>query len=282
MSATEVPTLDELLPAPKTLLPRDHLSASSIGTFARCPEQFRRRYLLGLKERPGAALIWGAADDFAHTTNFTQKIDSHEDLSADDVKLAFAEGFDRSVERDGGAGEVDWGETKPGDLKDAGVRLVEVYHRSVSPKVQPLAVQRKFSYAIEGVPVPIIGYIDLEQAESLNEWKVVSRAEKQPKPQWRTQGRLYQAATGKPLAWHLKARTKTPAVYTPETAPGLYLPFSAQAIAATEERIRGIVATLLHFLATYGPDEPWPSSAPGYGWACGFCAWRSDCAWWAE
>lgn len=275
-------TLDELLPAPEKILPRDHLSASSLGTFARCPEQFRRRYLLGERERPAAALIWGSADDFAHTTNFEQKIETHADISQADVELAFVEGFDQAVERDGGAAEVDWGEQKPGELKDAGVRLVSVYHRQVSPLVQPVAVQRDFMLAVAGVPVPIIGRIDLEQADELNEWKVASRGEREPKPQWRTQGRLYQAATGKPLEWHVKARTKIPAVYTAADHPGLRLPFSRVAVAATEERIRKTVAQLLHLTATLGPDEPWPTHAPDYGWACGYCGFRPTCAWWAE
>jgi hypothetical protein len=39
----------------------EHLSASSIGMFRRCPEQFRHRYILGEKERPGEALLIGSA-----------------------------------------------------------------------------------------------------------------------------------------------------------------------------------------------------------------------------
>lgn len=273
--------LDEILPAPVSLLPRKHLSASSLGTFARCPEQFRRRYMLGEKTRPGSALIWGSADDFAHTTNFEQKIASHEDISEADVTLAFAEGFDQAVERDGGTNEVDWGNSKPGDLKDAGVALVGAYHRTVSPTVQPIAVQRSVEFQIEGIGVPIIGRIDLETADELNEWKVASRAETKPKPQWRTQGRIYQAATGKPLSWHVKARTKTPAVLTPETTPGLLLPYSERGVAATMERMQKMVGQLLHLIATLGPDQPWPTHAPDYGWACDYCGYRPTCTWWA-
>jgi hypothetical protein len=52
-------------------LPVDHLSATQISMLNRCPEQYRQRYVLGKKERPGAALIVGGAfheaieDDFA-------------------------------------------------------------------------------------------------------------------------------------------------------------------------------------------------------------------------
>ena len=288
-------TLDELLPLPTRVntLPRDHLSASAIGTFARCPEQFRRRYVLGQKERPGAALVWGKADHKAHELNFRQKIESYEDISADDVKLAFAEEFDQAVERDGGVGEVEWGHDKPGDLKDRGVALVETYHRRVSPTIQPRGVEEKFAYELAGVGVPIIGYVDLRAVpagamapgsalERVVERKTSGRAEKAVKPQWRMQGRLYQAATGLPVEWHVSTKTKLPDVLTPASTPGLAMPFSQEAIEATENRMRGIVETLLHYIATYGPDEPWPTSAPdSWGNVCGYCGFRPTCAHWA-
>ncbi|MBI3936384.1 MAG: PD-(D/E)XK nuclease family protein [Betaproteobacteria bacterium] len=286
-------SLDELLPAPGTLLPHDHLSATSLGTFSRCPptaEQFRRRYMLGERQRPGGALIWGSADDYAHTLNFGQKIASGVDLPESDVTLAFAEGFDQEVERGGGPDEIDWGDDKPGLLKDRGARLAAVYHQQVSPSVQPVAVQEEFSYQVAGLPVPIIGRIDLETASALVEWKVTARVERQPKQHWRTQARLYQAAAAekpralpaaKPLEWHVKARTKTPTVVTAATELGLLLMPSPAAVEATHERVRKLVTTLLHLIRTFGPDEPWPTHAPDYGWACNWCGYRPSCPWWA-
>src|SRR5262245_12765341 len=81
---------------------RTHLSASSLTMLGRCPEQFRRVYLKGERQRPGAALVWGSADHYAHEQNFAQKIVSHVDIPEGDVALAFAEGFDQKVESEGG------------------------------------------------------------------------------------------------------------------------------------------------------------------------------------
>jgi hypothetical protein len=51
-------------------LPVDHLSATQISMLNRCPEQYRQRYVLGKKERPGAALIVGGAFHEAIETDF--------------------------------------------------------------------------------------------------------------------------------------------------------------------------------------------------------------------
>jgi hypothetical protein len=283
-----VSALDELLGPPATKPEgwppqlRDHLSASSIRMLATCPEQFRRVYLKGERQRPGAALVWGSADHYAHEQNFSQKIESHTDISSDDVKLAFAEGFDRKVADEGGEDEVDWGDDKVGELKDRGVKLAAAYHEQVSPRVQPTAVEKSVSLDLPGLIVPVIGRTDVETAGYVIEGKTSSSRKSKPEPQWRLQGTLYQLATGLPIEWHVKAKTKTPAVYTPKEEPGLRLVASQRLIDTTVERARRLVATMLAFHEVYGPDEPWPTGAPDYGWACDYCGFRPDCVWWKD
>lgn len=284
-------TLDALLPAPVNALPRDHLSASSLGTFSRCPEQFRRRYVLGEKERPVAALIWGGVDGATFEYNFRQKIESHEDLPLDDLELKFASILDERVDGSGGPSEVDWGKEYTGKspavafagVKDRGVKLVGAYRRTVAPLVQPLAVEKQFSYEVSGIGVPIIGFIDIDTEAVTIEAKTSGKAVKAVKNDWRLQGRIYQAVHRKPVAWHVKAKTKLPAVYTPTEEPGLLMPVSEVAISAMENRVRGLVETLLHYIDIYGADEPWPTSAPdSWGNTCGYCGFRPTCPWWAE
>jgi hypothetical protein len=277
--------LEQLFPseAPALAWPSglpDHLSASQLNMFSRCPEQYRRRYVLGEKERPAAALVWGSADHYAHEQNFAQKILSGEDIPGDDVKLAFAEGFDRAVDRSGGEGEVDWGQDKPGEMKDRGAALVGVYHKQVSPRIQPTAVETKFKVDLPGVPVPVIGYVDVSTAATAIERKTAGRAEKKPKPDWRIQGLLYQAVGGKPVEWHVSVKTKTPAVWTPLEAPDLQLALNSVTVGATKGLVRTIAQGLLAYWTTYGPDEPWPGAVT-HPWACDFCGFRPTCAWWA-
>lgn len=257
----------------------DHLSATRLSMFQRCPEQYRRRYILGQKERPGAAMVWGSADHYAHEQNFTQKITSGEDISDADVQLAFAEGFDQAVERGGGEAEVEWGFDKPGALKDAGAKLVSVYHAQVSPRIQPTAVEEKFSVALPGVPVPVIGYVDVKTAGEAIERKTAKAKQPKPKPDWRIQGLLYQAVDGRPVDWHVSVKTKLPAVYTPLEEVALKLPVNARTVDATKVLVRTISQAMLAYWRMYGPSEPWPGAIT-HPWACDFCGFRKDCAWW--
>lgn len=281
MSITAV--FDDLLGAEATPwpLPVEHLSATQIGMWQRCREQWRRRYVLGERERPGAALCWGSADHAAHEHNFVQKINSHEDLPVEEVQEAFVEAFDRQVERNGGESEVEWGGDKPALLKDAGAALVAVYHRQVSPSVQPTKVEREFTLDLPGVPVPFVGRVDVETAGAAIERKTAKRASKEIDPKWRLQALAYQAVTGKSVDIHVSVKAKTPAVWTPSEAPGLTLPFVQGRAKAAELLIAHTARDMVATWETFGPDEPW-EGALSHPWACGFCGFRSSCAWWGQ
>lgn len=290
-------TLEQILAEPEVGLVwpaafGEHLSASQITMFQRCPEQWRRRYLLGQVERPGGALVWGSADHYAHEQNFTQKIVSHEDIPVADVKEAFAEGFERAIERNGGTTEVVWGDDKPDDLKDRGVKLVEAYHGQVSPTVQPVQVEQRFEARIPGVPVPVIGYIDIETELAGIERKTAKAKTTSIKPGWRIQGLLYQSVIRKPVDWHVSVKTKTPSIYTPPMVPagepfgteigepGLRLAMNPALVAATARLVKNAATTLVSFYNTFGPDEPWPGAIT-HDWACNYCGYRKNCDWWA-
>lgn len=262
-------------------LPTSHLSATQITMYQRCPEQYRHRYVLGLKERPGAALIWGSADHYAHEVNFVQKIDSHSDLPVDDIRLAFAEGFDAAIERNGGEAEVEWGSDKPGAMKDAGVELAAHYHRLVSPKVQPTAVESEFSLDIPGVPVPVIGRIDVETAGPAIERKTAKRTSTKVEPKWRIQGLIYQLARPRSVDWHVSVKKKTPEIATPEQNEGLTLPYVAGMKTVTEDLIRTTARSIQSSYEQFGPDEPW-QGAITHEWACGFCGFKKRCHWWGN
>jgi hypothetical protein len=130
--------------------------------------------------------------------------------------------------------------------------------------------------------VPIIGRLDVETVGHVIEGKTTSARKAKPEPQWRLQGALYQIATGLPIEWHVKTKTKVPGVYTPEEEPGLRLFASKLLLDSTVERVRRLVAGMLVLYHVYGPDDAWPTGAPDYGWACDYCGFRPDCFWWKD
>src|SRR5579871_349320 len=146
--------IEELFEAPASelALPVEHLSATSTSMFMRCPEQFRRRYVLGEKERPGGALVLGRGFHFAQETNFRQKLETYRDLPMDDVVGAYHAGWDQEVAKYGGAGEIEWDDRlKPDTLRHRGEELVRQYHLAVAPKMQPTTVEEEFNLVLPEV-----------------------------------------------------------------------------------------------------------------------------------
>lgn len=291
-------------PASELALPLDHLSATSIGMLMRCPEQFRRRYVLDEKERPGAALVVGKGFHFAQETNFRQKIESKKDLPESDVVAAFHAGWDEEVSRYGGVDEIQWdNQMKPDTLRARGVELVRGYHAAVSPKVDPLDVESEFSLRLPGVPVPFVGYIDLigdvwptpqELAgtkdgivipdlvvKTVVDYKTANKAQRSLKPEWLLQARLYQLQTGLPVEYHVAVKTKEPQIVTPTDAPDLRIQPSDSGMSITTSLLQRLTRQLAWMFAEFGPDQSWPGAIT-HPWACGFCGYRPTCLWQAS
>ena len=85
----------------------DHISASSVKMAARCPEQWRQRYVLGRKTPPAAALVLGRADHAAVEHSMVQKQTSFVDLPVTEVKDKFIAVVDDEIDRDGGYAELE-------------------------------------------------------------------------------------------------------------------------------------------------------------------------------
>lgn len=278
-----VPWLEEPVAAWPDALP-PHLSPSSLSTFERCPEMYRRKYILREQERTGASALWGNADGEAHFINFAQKIDSHEDLPVADVREAFAESLDSEIRKNGGREEIDWRDDKPGDVMDRGVALVSAYHAQVSPRIQPTGVEERFSIDVPGVPVPFIGYVDVSTEPASIERKTAAQKSSAIPPQYRLQTLGYALARERPVEVHISTRTLKPAVWTPAEEPALRLEYAA-GVGATVERIIAARATQIAALyAVFGPDDPWPDALGTMAWhtpICDLCSFRPTCSWWA-
>jgi len=271
----------------------EHFSASSAGMMLRCEEQWRQRYVLGKKIPPSAAALIGRTDHKAIEHNFRQKIKSYEDLSMADMLNVTLETFDREMAFEGGPSEIEWDDPdldvnrQAGMAKDQTVLLVETYHEQVSPNVQPLTVEESFSLAVPGLPVPVIGYIDLVagiQTDMLGitvndriiDRKTVGRKEKEPKPDWLFQAAVYQLARPLPFEWHLTVKTKTPYVMAPAFNP--YPPVEGEKAVRMLQMTANRIAYNFH---KYGPDNVWPGARYHHPWSCQYCGFRPTCSWWS-
>lgn len=245
----------------------------------RCPEQWRRRYLLGERERPGAALIQGGADHRAHEHNFRQKIESERDLPVGDVTDAFDQAWRDKIDEAGGESEVEWGDENPADLKTQAAKLVALYHHEASPLVQPLAVEEEFFLTLPGVQRPVKGYLDLRiDGAAIDRKTTKRRTTLAMKPDWRLQGKIYAAQVDGPVYFHQSVKTKVPAVYV----SGVQVdPLTVRETEMLARRVALAERMIDSYIATLGADQAWPG-AETHPWACSYCGWRPTCAWWAS
>lgn len=278
----------------------DHVSASSLKMLARCPEQYRQRYILGRKVPPAAVTVWGNADHAAIAWNYAEKLRTGNDQGVGDVMDMFVTALDERIEEAGGANEVDWeDETRDGVIKK-GQQLVGLYRETVAPFVMPEQVERSFELT-EGMPVPVIGYIDLvahdfnQQLDEIEpntrrmiERKAQGRVVREPNPDWQFQRRVYQLAEEVPLEWQVSVRTKTPRIQMHGDLIGeknpkpVQLVFPPDHLESTRRSVEQSVAYIAHLYQTYGPEEPWPAVAGiTHPWACNFCGYRPQCTYWA-
>lgn len=131
--------------------------------FMRCSQQYFYRYIEGLKLPPTSSMVQGRSYHKGLEHNFTQKIETHEDLPKDDVKDAFSTDFNEAIK------EVEFDEEETskgidkvkGELKDVGIRLIEKAATDLFPTIQPVFVEQKIDVEFENVDYTLTGFIDL-------------------------------------------------------------------------------------------------------------------------
>jgi PD-(D/E)XK nuclease superfamily len=274
-----------------------HLSATSIGMFRRCPEQFRHRYILGEKERPGEALVVGSAFHEGLEFNYAQKISTHVDRPLDEVvEYLQDEAVPKVIEEAGGAEEIAWdvGDYHKGvqTLRKDSERMLVRYHSDVVPRIQPLALEEEFYLHDPSLIVPLLAYVDLRTGyeDGASAWivdriidtKTGKQSSSKLKPSWMLQATLYSAMTDLRVEYHSISRAATPKIVTALESPEMVFepnPIKARNVIATAATVAEMIAWLYQ---TRGPDETWPTMGRFADFTMSFspctnCGWRSVC-----
>jgi PD-(D/E)XK nuclease superfamily len=277
-----------------------HLSATSIGMFRRCPEQFRHRYILGEKERPGEGLVVGSAFHEGVEYNYAQKIESHVDRpTAEVVEYLQDVGVPKVLEEQGGAEEIAWdsGDAVKGVdlLRRDSERILIRYHEDIVPRIQPISLEEQLFIEDPKLIVPIIGYIDVRSgyavemdtttmwvADRVLDTKTGKQSVSKLKPSWLLQATLYGAMTGLPVEYHSISRAKVPKITTGLESPDMVFtpdPIKTANVIHSASQIALMIAWMY---TTYGPDETWPTMGRFADWSMSFspctnCGWRKVC-----
>lgn len=279
MRVADIRQLKEHKEAP-WIVPVQHLSPSALSTLMRCPEQYRYAYILKIKSRPRVSMVLGTANHSTHEHTLTRKIAGQETPLKDALDFYRDEAWPRAVKRDGGKENIrEWEVTTPDFAIERGSAMVAAWHEGVLPRVDPTAVEKEHRLQVEGLPVPLYGFVDIETENVAIDLKTTARKVKVLKPGWRLQGRVYQLFTEKAVAWHIVTTTKTPEAITPLEEPGLYQPISWEIREQTENMVRRLALMANTFMHIFGADNPWPTTGVVHD-GCGWCGYQSRCVAW--
>lgn len=167
-----------------------HLSYSSISTYQLCPEAWRRRYVAGEKEPVSIALVFGTA---VHNTIEAFMRGDGDPLVVWEQKLT-----SQIVQEENIAWETDTPESLTEDGKNI-FRAPAVFGLLNDLKAQYTpgenTIERKVTLHVPGVPVPIIGYIDIITTDGVPwDFKTAARMWAPDKAQSEMQPLVYLAA----------------------------------------------------------------------------------------
>lgn len=245
----------------------DHLSASALSLFIQCPEQYRLRRIKKIPEGYGLSQFIGTVDHATHAWNLTQKIETGVDMTTEMMAALYTTEWGKALDENG---DPDWDGSEEIKIHDQGQQMVLLYHDQVSPTINPIKVEQRFEEKLPGIPVPILGYPDVEEAHRIIERKTSAKKMSKPKPNWLFQGHIYSLILDKDVEWHVVTKQVTPQIITPEEAPDLML--SEANHDATLRTLQQAAELLNDTYVRYGPDSPWPTNGTFHTWLCDYCS----------
>ena len=145
-----------------------YLSYTKIRCYLECPRLFLYRYLKKLPAILNGRMLAGRC--YHHGVEYALKrkmagsltsVDEVKDIMSDrwEVELGEHVVYETEDEPKVEARHVDWGDDEPGKLKDTVLKLGGLYVKTMVPTLEPIAVEKKLSAEIAGIP--FLGYADV-------------------------------------------------------------------------------------------------------------------------
>lgn len=132
--------------------------------YAKCGEQYRRRYVEGEKIPPGIAMLRGTGVHGGFELNMRQKIESYVDLPSSDIVDAAVSKFD--TELAGGYALNDAEQSRGasiviGETRDTVATLAGLAAKEICPDYQPKIVEQAVRIELPHLSHDVLGVIDL-------------------------------------------------------------------------------------------------------------------------
>lgn len=235
-------------------LPLDHLSASSISLFLRCPRQFQENYIRGAKDGPvSSAVVIGRAVHLGLSRL----------LKEEPIDGYFDDALRESIN------PVIWKDKESACRKIADKMLLTYYHR-VGRSLNVLETEQELLLDLPGVDIPLLGYVDILTDRGVIDVKTTGYVSRQPELQnsWKLQMNIYQLKHPKPGEFHVLTRSSTNPIVVPDT-PGhpFYVNPPRDSFA---DNLRKIYKVMVAYYEQFGDTEDWPGNIT-HEWAAKYC-----------
>jgi hypothetical protein len=277
------------------LEPLTHLSPSSVSRFHRCPDQWRRHYLLGERAPASGAMHLGTCVDDTLMLHYQMLLDSTldpaliarpDELITNGHLAMLHEVFDANWRRLLDDHDVVFDADMPAErLRSQGPGLLGLFLTQLAPAIgMPTAIQREAHFRLaEHLLWTIHGKPDIETATAVHDVKVKGSFINQADAD-----RSLQAGTYLTERWRNKGQDGVPFVFDvlrKETKRSSKLDARATQTHRTISQMRGVLATYATtaraidaLYQQFGRDELWSLASEEHPWACKLCDFAASCA----
>ena len=145
--------------------PLPTVSPTQVRTYQRCPLAYKHRFLERWTGIQSAAGLLGHAVHSAIEAALKAKRRFRQDPSAEEMERIFDRVWDRGLPPEtetAGASREEFD-----SVREEGYDMLSFYLEEVALKVRPHLVEQRFSFELEGVPVPVVGQVDLIETDGV-------------------------------------------------------------------------------------------------------------------
>jgi hypothetical protein len=246
-------------------LPIEHLSASSVNLFHRCPRQWEDKYVFGNRGPSSSALIIGST---VHTL-LNKSFSGETTYVKDNIQTI----FDQIVEETDG--EIVWRD-KPDTALQIAERMFYAYMDRIGSGLPVVATEEEFSIQVPGCPIPVVGYVDIRCKDRVIDVKTTGYLNRNARlnPDWKMQLRIYQLHAPLPAEIHVITRAKKDPVVLPDSKDHrFYVPVVPPQ--RTLEFLRDTYRLMVKYQEEWG-ESLWPGH-PTHEWASRYCSVENCC-----
>jgi hypothetical protein len=149
-------------------LPTDYFSPTQDGMYRRCGEQYRQRYVEGIKVPPAGSMLMGGGVHSGAAARNLERMNHDTEMPRRDVIDFAVSAYDERLDDEGielrGDEATRGRNAVVGDYRDQTATLAGGFSELVAPQIMhPVAVEEKIELDVEKLGIKFVGILDVAQ-----------------------------------------------------------------------------------------------------------------------